>query len=56
MAIDADTLEKLWAEPEIPPLDLSWLNLDNALGVMHLKYVRDGRHGCAPPGWHPRVG
>ena len=27
MAIDVDTLEKLRQEPEIEPLDLSWLNL-----------------------------
>jgi len=41
MAIDIDTLEKLRAEPDIPKLDLSWLNLDNVWGVR----ARPGKRG-----------
>ena len=33
MAIDADILQKLRSEPDIPPLDLSWLQIDNAWGM-----------------------
>jgi hypothetical protein len=42
MAIDVDVLQKLQTEePEVPPMDLSWLNLDQTYGVQ----AKPGRRG-----------
>ncbi len=41
MAIDQDTLEKLRSESDVPPLDLSWLDLDNVWGMR----AKPGRRG-----------
>ncbi|HEY8489434.1 MAG TPA: ferritin-like domain-containing protein [Dehalococcoidia bacterium] len=41
MAIDVDTLQKLRQETEVPPMDLSWLNLDDTWGVQ----AKPGKRG-----------
>jgi hypothetical protein len=56
MAIDQDTLHKLREDYEVPPIDLSWLNVDTQWGVrarpskrgLTLDEVNIGAYGEAP--------
>lgn len=63
MAIDQDTLHRLKEETEVPPVDLSWLDLDTEWGItakpgkrgLTLDEVNIGSYGQAPEVSHEQT-